>query len=172
MRQQRLVKYNTAVVIDGITFALGGAYGGGYNFVSNPPFAAGDVQVSIDGGVFANIATLPTVVPAADTSVRLSLSAAELLGKKINVRFIDQTATKAWDDMEVLFETYGDASANFKFDLDNSDIDAIKAKTDQLAFISGDVVATLDGETVSVSPSSGGVKLADERFEDFPESSY
>lgn len=59
-----------------------------------------------------------------------------------------------------------------KIDTLQTAVTAIKAKTDQLAFISGDVVATLDGETVNVSSSSGGVKLAGERFEDFAETSY
>lgn len=176
MRQVRLAKYNTALVLDGMTLVLSGGYGGGYSFVSTPPLAAGDVQVSIDGAAFTNIATLPTVVPAADTSVRVSLSAAEMLGKRINVRFIDQTATKAWDDTEILLETYGHASSAHP-NIGNANAlettaQAIKTQTDELNFIGTDVVATLDGETVSVSSSSGGVKLADERFEDFAESTY
>ena len=48
-------------------------------------------------------------------------------------------------------------------------IDDIKAKTDQLSFISGDVVATLDGEAVG---TLGSTVLAAERYEDFPETEY
>ena len=51
-------------------------------------------------------------------------------------------------------------------------VDAIQAKTDLLTFTGTDVIATLDGETVSVSPTSGGVTLSAERFEDFPETEY
>ena len=49
-------------------------------------------------------------------------------------------------------------------------VDAIQAKTDQLTFIGGDVVATLDGEKVDSSGSSG--LLGAERFADFAETEY
>ena len=49
-------------------------------------------------------------------------------------------------------------------------IDDIKAKTDLLTFTGNDVIATLDGETVNSSGSSG--TLSAERFEDFPETEY
>lgn len=49
-------------------------------------------------------------------------------------------------------------------------IDDIKTKTDQLSFISGDVVATLDGEVVDGEGST--TLLAADRFADFPETTY
>lgn len=182
-----LAPYNAALVIDGFTLSLGGGYGGGYSFVSNPPLVAGDVQRSIGGGAFSNLATLPTVVPAADTSVRISLSAAELLSKRTIVRFIDQTAPRAWDDRIIMVETYGHASSahpNIGEVMRGTDnamlaangaleatVNAVKTKTDQLSFISGDVVATLDDETVVTTPGSS-VVLEGDLIKNFPESTY
>ena len=39
---------------------------------ANPTLAAGDAQVSIDGGAFANLTTLPTVTPALGRGVKIS----------------------------------------------------------------------------------------------------
>lgn len=79
---------------------------------ASPTLAAGDFKVSIDGGAFANLATLPTVTPAAGTAVKISLSAAEMNGDNIQVTCIDaagaewcdafinlQTATRGLDDL-------------------------------------------------------------------------
>jgi len=63
-----------------------------------PTIAAGDFQVSTDGGAFANLGTLPSVSPAATVSVLLTLSAGEMNGDSIVVRGVDQTATKEWCD--------------------------------------------------------------------------
>ena len=49
-------------------------------------------------------------------------------------------------------------------------VDAIQAKTDLLTFTGNDVKATLDGETVDSSGSSG--TLNRDRYEDFPETEY
>lgn len=79
---------------------------------ASPTLASGDFKVSIDGGAFANLATLPTVTPAAGTAVKISLSAAEMNGDNIQVTCIDasgaewcdqfiniQTATRGIDDL-------------------------------------------------------------------------
>lgn len=58
-----------------------------------------------------------------------------------------------------------------KVDTLQADVDTIKAKTDQLSFIGGDVVATLDDEEV-VAEAGQEVVLQGERFADFPESIY
>lgn len=168
-----LAPYNAAFVLDGFTLSLGGGYGGGYSFVSNPPLAAGDVQRSLDGAAFANITTLPTVVPAADTSVRINVAAAELAGKMLTIRFIDQTSPRAWDDRVIIIETYGHASSAHPNIGANSsaDITAIKAKTDLLTFTGTDVHSTLDGETVTTS-SSSTVLLDGDIINPFAETEY
>jgi hypothetical protein len=43
---------------------------------ANPTIAAGDFQVSIDGGALNNPATLPVVSPAASKQIEIALSAA------------------------------------------------------------------------------------------------
>ena len=69
-----------------------------------PTLAAGDVQVSIDGGVFANLATLPTVTPAAGKGVKVSLSAAEMNGDDILVIFSDAAGAE-WCDKSISIKT-------------------------------------------------------------------
>lgn len=63
----------------------------------NPTLAAGDVQVSIDGGAFANLATLPDAQPATTSAVRVQLSAGEMNGDNIVVRFVDAAGAE-WCD--------------------------------------------------------------------------
>lgn len=73
-------------------------------FQANPTLAAGDVQVSTDGGAFANLATLPVVTPALGASVKVDLSAAEMNGDNIAVQFID-AAGDEWNDQHILIQT-------------------------------------------------------------------
>jgi hypothetical protein len=53
------------------------------------PFAAGDVKVSKDGGDFANITTLPSLVSAGKGLYLLSLSATEMEANHVFVRITD-----------------------------------------------------------------------------------
>src|SRR5262245_41023959 len=76
---------------------------GGYQ--ANPTLAAGDVKVSVDGGAFGNVASLPSVTPAAGAAVKLTLSAGETNGDNIIVAFIDQTSPKEWSDTIVHIQT-------------------------------------------------------------------
>ena len=71
---------------------------------ANPTLAAGDVKVSIDGGAFANLTTLPTVTPAAGTSIQVSLSAGEMNGDNILIAFIDAAGAE-WCDLAVGIQT-------------------------------------------------------------------
>lgn len=75
------------------------------SFRANPTLAVGDVTVSTDEGAFANMTTLPTVTPAAGTNVKGALSAAEMTGSRVVIRFIDQTVPKEWDDRIVSIYT-------------------------------------------------------------------
>lgn len=65
---------------------------------SNPTIAAGDWQISKDGGAFANLATLPTVTPASGRAIKLDLSATEMNADNVMIVWVDQTSTKEWAD--------------------------------------------------------------------------
>jgi len=73
-------------------------------FKANPTIAAGDFKVSIDGGGFANLATLPVVEPAGSIVVKVSLSAGEMDGAKIVVQCID-AAGGEWNNLFVFIDT-------------------------------------------------------------------
>lgn len=64
-----------------------------------PTLAAGDFQISIDGGAFSNLATLPTVTPAGGRAVKFSLSAAEMTGDNIVVQAVDAAGAEWCDAM-------------------------------------------------------------------------
>ena len=91
-------KQNTA-----FTLFLGLEDTAGSGFVVDPTIAAGDFQVSIDGGAFANLATLPVVAPAGAQTVQVDLSAAEMDGDNVVVRAVDQAGSE-WKDVLVAFE--------------------------------------------------------------------
>lgn len=92
-------KKNTA-----FTFAIGlGSRLARPAFQAAPTLAAGDFKVSIDGGAFTNLATLPTVTPAGGTRVQIALSAAEMNGDNIMVQCID-AAGGEWDDVIITFD--------------------------------------------------------------------
>jgi hypothetical protein len=66
---------------------------------TNPTLAAGDVTVSTDGSAFTDLDTLPVVTPGSSEAVKVDVSVAEMTGDNVTIRFIDQTATKEWDDL-------------------------------------------------------------------------
>lgn len=68
-------------------------------FKASPTLAAGDVTISKDEGAFANLATLPTVAPAAGRQVEAILSATEMTADKVTVIFHDQTVPPEWSDL-------------------------------------------------------------------------
>lgn len=69
------------------------------NLKASPTIAAGDFQISKDGGAFANLATLPAVTPAAGGAVKITLSAAEMTADNVFIKCIDQTSPKEWADL-------------------------------------------------------------------------
>lgn len=71
---------------------------------SNPTLAAGDVQVSKDGGAFANITTLPSASPAAGRALMVDLSATEMTADNIVVQFVDAAGAE-WCDLFVNLQT-------------------------------------------------------------------
>jgi hypothetical protein len=70
----------------------------------NPTIAAGDFKVSIDGGAFANLATLPVVTPAGGRSVKITLSAAEMNGDNIFLQCVDAAGAE-WCDLAINVQT-------------------------------------------------------------------
>ncbi len=109
-------KYGVATTIDGITLITTAAQ----SFRANPTLAAGDVKISKDGGAFVNLASLPTVTPAGDSSVQVALSATETQAARIAVKFVD-VAGAEWEASIIIIETFGNASAQFTGDFNNLD---------------------------------------------------
>lgn len=87
-----------------------------------PTLAAGDVQVSIDDGAWTAIEGAGTfsdyvvVDPAAGIQVKIMPSVAQLTAKILAIKFVDQTATKEWEDDYFTIETYGHPSAQHPYD--------------------------------------------------------
>jgi hypothetical protein len=83
------------------------------SYKANPTLASGDVKISIDGGAFNNLATLPTITPAAGIAVKVSASGTEMTGDNIFIQFIDQTSPKEWADYAFNIQTtLANAAAN------------------------------------------------------------
>lgn len=80
------------------------------SYLANPPLAAGDVKVDIDGAGFNDVTTLPTVTPAGGRRVAVSLSADEMDGDIITLQFVDQTSPKAWADLILVIQTTAPAA--------------------------------------------------------------
>lgn len=66
------------------------------NFLTNPTLAAGDIQVSKDGGSWTNVTTLGSVSPASGMQVLQELSSTEMNADIVSVRFKDQTVPPEW----------------------------------------------------------------------------
>jgi len=69
-------------------------------FISNPTIAAGDFKISVDGGAFANLATLPAVTPGVSRAVKINISALEMTGDNINIQGVD-VAGDEWEDVMI-----------------------------------------------------------------------
>jgi hypothetical protein len=75
------------------------------NLLQNTPtLAAGDVQVSKDGGSFVNLTNLPSTTPPAGKSVQVSLTATEMNADNIVVLFSD-VAGAEWADQIIVIQT-------------------------------------------------------------------
>lgn len=71
---------------------------------ANPTIASGDFKVSIDGGAFANLTTLPSANPASGRAVMVDLSAAEMNGDNIVVQCVDAAGAE-WCDQIINLQT-------------------------------------------------------------------
>lgn len=65
---------------------------------ANPTIASGDFKVSIDGGAFANLTTLPSANPASGRAVMVDLSASEMNGDNVIVQCVDASGAE-WCDL-------------------------------------------------------------------------
>jgi len=72
-------------------------------FKTSPTLAAGDITVSLDGGDFANITTLPTQIQTSGV-LPVALTAAEMNADLVYVRFHD-AAGDEWQDALVVINT-------------------------------------------------------------------
>lgn len=106
-----LLKYGAAGQIEGVPLIETN----GVDYKVDPTLAAGDAQGSKDGGALANLATLPSVVPAGSRLVRVSLSAAELTCKQLVIQLVDAAGAE-WEDQLLHVWTFGHASAQFAVD--------------------------------------------------------
>jgi hypothetical protein len=75
------------------------------SFKAAPTIAAGDFKVDKDGGGLTNLATLPTVSPAASVLVLITLSATEMTADVVTLVCIDQTTPKEWCDLVLSIPT-------------------------------------------------------------------
>ena len=75
----------------------------GSGFQTNPTIAAGDFQISLDGGGFANLSNLPSVVPAGSDAVRIIVSAVEGNSDKVVIVGKDQAGDE-WNDVFVFID--------------------------------------------------------------------
>lgn len=87
------------------TFYLPLVTKGGTDWKDAPTLAAGDVQVKKDAGAFGNITTLPALDAAGEKVVKVALTAGEINGDVVVVRFIDQTNPKEWEDTGMVIIT-------------------------------------------------------------------
>ncbi len=82
-----------------------------YTVESNPTIGVGDAQISVDGGSFTNLATLPDVYPAAHGQVRIRLSDSELQCRMATI-FLIAKSPAVWLDKVVRIQTFGHDSAS------------------------------------------------------------
>ena len=108
-----------------------------------PTLAAGDFQVSIDGGALANLTTLPTVTPAAGKMVKLSLSAAEMNGDNLTVVCSDAAGAE-----------WCDATVNIQTNVRSIDDLAFPATSGRSMVV--DAAGLVDANAVKVGPTGAG----------------
>jgi len=134
----------------------------------NPPLAAGDIRISINGGAFANPATPAAVLPAAGPAVVITLSAAEMNGENIVILCEDQDAPEIWVPLVITIHTTVvdtdqlvrstipantlDVAATGEAGLDFANIRNATAPT-TLADITVPTVTTLTGHTAQTGDS-------------------
>lgn len=104
--------------------------------------SAGDVKISKDGGAFANVTNLPTVIASANTGAvwDFSLTATEMQAAQVTV-VISDAATKAVEDQSFIIQTFGNASAQMPLDLGTATINPGAAGITSASFAAGAINA-------------------------------
>jgi hypothetical protein len=142
------------------------------DFEGSASHASGDTKISKDEGSFAN--TSNAFVHEGNGIYSITLTATEMQAARIVVTIID-SATKVWEDQSALVDTYGNASAQHAFDLDDPG-DSYQAKvwllddenstTDRYLVVfyknSEPVVSGITSPTIRVYKSSDGSNLLDQ----------
>lgn len=112
MQSVHLRKYGAAATIDFELYEVDGV-----DFRVDAAHASGDTAIMKDEGAEANTTNSFTDEGNAYSIV---LTATEMQAARVVIYVVDQTATKIWLDKSIVIETYGNASAQHAFDLDDS----------------------------------------------------
>jgi len=104
-------KKNTAYVFQIPLFLNGGV-------VTNPTIAAGDFEVVVGDTAATALGTTPTVTPASEDMIKISLAAGEMNADYVAVVCKDLTAPKAWEDVVITIQTLPSTIGDAQTDLD------------------------------------------------------
>ena len=121
---------------------------------SNPSLSSGDWKVSIDGGAFANLATLPDVDPDSSVQVLVSLSAGEMNGDEIMVTAIDAAGAE-WHSAAWVIHT-----AAQTLDTMDANIDAILTDTAEIGAAGAGLTALATQASVNDVPTNAELTAA------------
>lgn len=127
---------------------------------SSPTIAAGDFKVSTDGGALANLATLPSESPSGSGLVLISLSASEMNGDEVVLRWID-AAGDEWHSGSAAVHTV--ASGQQFDDLATAEavnnIPGVVKGAVEYTYTINDGVDPIDGVEVWISTDIGGSNI-------------
>ena len=118
------------------------------SFKVDPTIAAGDFQVSKDGGAFANLTTTPTVEPSGSVSVKVELSADEMNADKVFITAIDASGAE-WNDSIQFIDTV-DEQLNELWQLQGLDSDNAMTVTTTSRTV-GDISQLISGDGSNTS---------------------
>ena len=123
---------------------------------ANPTIAAGDFQISVNGGAFSNVDNIPTVTPAAGRRVALVISAAETTAAGAGGLLYIQGVDAAGDE-------WYDVGFSVRVVASSGDVAQTGADGDTLETLS-DEIAAVDGKVDTILGQTGtsGVVLADD----------
>lgn len=125
---------------------------------ASPTLASGDFKVSIDGGALTNLATLPTVTPAAGKMVKISLSGSEMNGDNITVVCFDAVGSE-WRDVVINIQTSArqidDLATSSAITTLQSDTDDIQTRLPS-ALVSGRIDASV-GAVATAAITAGAI---------------
>jgi hypothetical protein len=112
---------------------------------TTPTIAAGDFKVSIDGGALANPGTTPSESPASSGQVLVTLTAAEMNGDEIVVRWIDASGAE-WHSGGVVLHTVAQT-----FDTMDTNIDSVKTDTAAILLDTGTDGVVLANDAITAA---------------------